>query len=138
MGIVRREVRAKELAIELAQGGGTTRRELFAEESMRPLLGDAEVRQLAELAVRIESHYGAPQDTEWAFDPDGKGWMLQSRPVTALGGATHQAASEAATEGAAALELVPGLGAALGSGSGPVRVITSLADASRLNDGDVW
>ena len=116
MGIVRREVRAKELAIELAEGGGTTRRQLSAEESMRPVLADEEVRQLAELAVRIEHHYGAPQDTEWAFDGDGKVWMLQSRPVTASSGAAHEAASEPATDGLAPVALVRGLGAAPGSG----------------------
>ena len=132
MAIVRREVRAK----ELAQGGGTARRQLSAEESMRPVLRDAEVRQLAELAVRIERHYGAPQDTEWTFDADGKVWMLQSRPITRPDGAAREAASEPATDGAA-LALVRGLGAAPGSGSGPARVITSLADASRLRDGDV-
>ena len=32
------------------------------------MLSDDEVRALAELGVRIERHYGAPQDTEWAFD----------------------------------------------------------------------
>ena len=32
--------------------------------------------------MRIEAHYGSPQDTEWAFDADGEVWMLQSRPVT--------------------------------------------------------
>jgi len=137
MATVRREVRAKDLAIELAEGGGTTRRQLSAEESMRATLGDEEVRQLAELAVRIERHYGAPQDTEWAFDADGKVWMLQSRPVTASSGTAHEATSEPATDGSAPVALVRGLGASPGSGSGPVRVITSLADASRLNDGDV-
>ena len=30
-----------------------------------------------------------PQDTEWAFDPDGVLWMLQSRPITTL----HDAAA---------------------------------------------
>ena len=38
--------------------------------------------QLAELGRRIEEHYGSPQDTEWAFDADGRAYILQSRPVT--------------------------------------------------------
>ncbi len=137
MAIVTREVRAKEVTIELAEGGGTTMRQLSAQESMRPVLSDAEVRQLADLAVRIERHYGAPQDTEWAFDADGNVWMLQSRPVTSPGGTAHEAAPEPFTDGAGAVALVRGLGAAPGSGSGPVRVIASLADAARLRDGDV-
>ena len=49
------------------------------------MLSKEEVRKVAELGVRIEAHYGSPQDTEWAIDPDGEIWMLQSRPVTASG-----------------------------------------------------
>jgi pyruvate,water dikinase len=134
MAIVRREVRAKETAIEPVEEGGTIRRALSPEESVRPVLDDAEVRQLAELAARIERHYGAPQDTEWAFDADGRVWMLQSRPVTSPGGSAH--APGPSMDGAGAT-LLRGLGAAPGRGSGPVRVITSLADAGRLRNGDV-
>ena len=43
------------------------------EESARAVLGDEEVGRLAELAIRIERHYGAPQDTEWAFDAGRRG-----------------------------------------------------------------
>ncbi len=137
MAILRREVRAKELTIEPAPGGGTTVRQLSGAEAVRAVLADADVEQLAGLAVRIERHYGAPQDTEWAFDADGQVWMLQSRPVTSAGGDGAAAAGESSGNGATATPLVRGLGAAPGSGSGPVRVITALADASRLVDGDV-
>ena len=36
------------------------------------MLTDDEVRELADLGRRIEEHYGSAQDTEWAFDADGK------------------------------------------------------------------
>ena len=39
---------------------------------------------LVEMAKRIEGHFGAPQDVEWAFDHDGELFVLQSRPVTGL------------------------------------------------------
>lgn len=45
---------------------------------------DAQIRALAELGGRVEEHYGAPQDTEWAIDADGTLWLTQSRPVTTL------------------------------------------------------
>jgi pyruvate,water dikinase len=44
-------------------------------------------RQLAELEEvggRLQEHFGAPQDVEWAFDRDGVLWLLQSRPITTL------------------------------------------------------
>jgi pyruvate,water dikinase len=122
--ILTRELKRKELAIEPRAEGGTTTRELTAEEAMRPVLLDAEVLELAELGVTIERHYAAPQDTEWAYDADGQVWMLQSRPVTT--GGAHEGEP-----------LVHGLGAAPGSASGPVRRVATLKDAGQLGAGDV-
>ena len=95
------------------------------------MLSDEEARRIAELGVRIEDHYGSPQDTEWAIDDSGEIWMLQSRPVTSAGGEDRVGAREAGRE------LVRGLGAAPGFASGKVRVIRSHEDADRLLDGDV-
>ena len=80
-----REIHPKTAAIESREEGGTAVREVGGGEAMRPTLTDDEARSLAELGIRVERHYGAPQDTEWAIDRDGKTWMLQSRPVTAVG-----------------------------------------------------
>ena len=87
LAIRRREVHHKDLVIEYAPDGGTCQRALSEEEALRPVLSDEEVVAVAELGRRIEEHYGFPQDTEWAFDPDGALWMLQSRPITTLHGA---------------------------------------------------
>ena len=130
--IERREVRRKELAIEALAGGGTATRELGEHEAEQPVLSDEEVGQVAELGVRIEAHYGAPQDTEWAIDKSGAIWMLQSRPVTASGG--KSLAKPQAEPGAA---LVRGLGAAPGTASGPARIVASLKHADSLADGEV-
>lgn len=48
-----------------------------------PLTVD-ELHQLAALARRAERVFGGPQDVEWAFGADGRLWLLQSRPVTAV------------------------------------------------------
>jgi rifampicin phosphotransferase len=46
------------------------------------------IRELSEIGVSIECHYGTPQDIEWAWVQDnsktGKFYVLQSRPMTAL------------------------------------------------------
>lgn len=47
-------------------------------------LTDLRLKELAEIGVRIENHYGFPQDIEWAQDDSGKIWILQSRPITTL------------------------------------------------------
>ncbi|MGA2165502.1 MAG: phosphoenolpyruvate synthase, partial [Solirubrobacteraceae bacterium] len=142
LAIRRREVHHKDLLIEYAPGGGTAQRALSEEEALRPVLSDEEVVAVAELGRRIEEHYGAPQDTEWAFDPDGALWMLQSRPITTL---HDEAPSSGAVEAnGKAVErvqtqavLLHGLGGAPGSAAGAARVLGSLADAARLGEGDV-
>jgi len=133
LAIDKREVRRKELEIVSLPGGGTETVELDETAGNRPVLSDEEVRAVADLGVRIERHYGSPQDTEWAFDDEGAVWMLQSRPVTTAGG---EAMSAAAT-GERGAELVHGLGAAPGEASGAVRVVSALDQAGDLQEGEV-
>ncbi len=132
LALIAHEVGRKELVIEGRPEGGTVTRAVAGEEALRRVLTDAEVHTLAELAVRIEGHYGTPQDTEWAFDPTGHVWMLQSRPVTTGGDAAPAAAASASSE-----PLVRGLGAAPGSASGVVRLVADHADAAAFAAGDV-
>ena len=127
LAITTRSVRPKELVIEPAPAGGTVTRELSLRESMRPVLADEEVVRLAKLGLAIEEHYGAPQDTEWSFDPDGNAWMLQSRPITTMAAADHPPEEV----------LVRGLGAAPGSASGSVRVLADPHDTAALRAGEV-
>ncbi|MGH9202074.1 MAG: PEP/pyruvate-binding domain-containing protein [Vicinamibacterales bacterium] len=51
------------------------------ERRARPKLNEAEIQSLATLGRRIEEHYGAPQDIEWA-ECSGVFYVVQSRPVT--------------------------------------------------------
>jgi len=37
--------------------------------------------ELAQIAMKIEDHFGKPQDIEWAIDKKGKCWIIQSRPL---------------------------------------------------------
>jgi len=129
--ISRREVRRKELAIDPVSGGGTVTRELAGEEAERPVLDDREVREVAGLGMRMEEHYKAPQDTEWAVDEAGSIWVLQARPVTVTGlGGAAPAAAEAPV-------LLRGLGAAPGMAHGRARVVDSIAAAQELRDGEI-
>lgn len=49
----------------------------------RPCLADAQVRQLAELALRLEADMGWPVDIECAFAGEQL-YLLQCRPITAI------------------------------------------------------
>lgn len=143
MAVITRSVKPKELVIEPAADGGTVTRKLTQAEGRRTVLTDDEVLRLAELGVAIEREFRSPQDTEWAFDADENAWMLQSRPITAVGAAT-KGPDPAATsggaqppDGGAGTVLVRGLGAAPGSAGGAARLLHTLADTDELGVGDV-
>ena len=128
--ILARDIHPKTAVIEPHPEGGTMVHELSPEQASQPTLSDQEARALAMLGLAVETHYGSPQDTEWAIDGDHKIWMLQSRPVTALVGAPE-------LEEHGAQPLLRGLGAGPGVASGPVRILDSLAEAGKLVDGAI-
>jgi pyruvate, water dikinase len=132
LAVTAREVRRKELAIDAATGGGTSRRALGDDEATRPVLSDDEVREVADLGRRVERHYRTPQDTEWAYDASGRLWILQARPVTATG---HGPAGPPKTVADGEI-LARGLGAAPGLAGGAARVVKD-REGARLADGEV-
>ncbi|WP_084957813.1 PEP/pyruvate-binding domain-containing protein [Thermoactinospora rubra] len=79
--ILERRAGDKRLAVRPAAGGGT--REVTGGTDGL-CLTDEQARELARLGARVEDHYGAPQDTEWAIDAAGRVWLVQARPITTL------------------------------------------------------
>jgi len=47
----------------------------------QPAVSDVAVRELAGFGLRLEEHFKAPQDIEWAQDQGGRLVFLQSRPL---------------------------------------------------------
>jgi pyruvate, water dikinase len=137
MTILTRSVAPKELVIEPHPQGGTRTRRLSPQESAQPVLSDSEVLELARLGLAIERHYGAPQDTEWSFDPDGHPWMLQSRPITTLPDLATSPAAPAEQAAGEERVLLRGLGAAPGGASGPVTLMRDPHDTASFKEGDV-
>jgi len=70
--------------VATASAGGVEYVELKGDEGRRPSLTDDQVMRLASMGLKIEVALGAPQDVEWATDPEGDVVILQSRPITAL------------------------------------------------------
>ena len=115
--------------------GGTVRREELADaDADARVLSDAEVLAVANLGLQVEEHYGEPQDTEWAYSGE-RLWMLQSRPVTTLGGGPDSATPIGGAP--AGTVLLRGLPAAPGRVTGRVRILQSPADGDRLQAGEI-
>jgi rifampicin phosphotransferase len=81
--ILERRLGDKRVEVRPLPGGGTEHVEKPAAQD-RACLDDGQVRALAALGDRVEKHYGAPQDTEWAIDASGTLWLTQARPITTL------------------------------------------------------
>jgi phosphoenolpyruvate synthase/pyruvate phosphate dikinase len=65
-------------------GTGTARIDVDEERRRARCLDDDALKELVDLAKRVEQHFGSPQDIEWAITGDGELYVLQSRPVTGL------------------------------------------------------
>jgi pyruvate,water dikinase len=83
--VVRETIADKQIEYVPASGGHGTQRVAVDDDRRRQrCLTEAAISTLVELARRVEGHFGAPQDVEWAIDGDGELFVVQSRPVTGL------------------------------------------------------
>jgi pyruvate, water dikinase len=127
--------------IGAAPGGGDRALPLAPSQS-GAVLSQEEAETIAALALRVQAHYGRPQDLEWVIS-DGQLFLVQTRPITTLSdadtGPTSSAPEDAehpATESATA-PVLRGLAASPGRATGRVRVLHSPAEGSRLLNGEV-
>jgi pyruvate,water dikinase len=58
--------------------------EARCDSSTEGAIGAEEARAIAELARRVEDHFGQPQDIEWALADGGQLHLLQARPISSL------------------------------------------------------
>ena len=95
-------------------------------------LKSSELLELWSLARKLEAHYNHPQDFEWAVEDDGILYLLQTRPVTVLGG--KPGADEVTSETEAELK---GLGASPGIGVGKARLVLNPNELAKIQKGEI-
>lgn len=71
----------KSSAFTILPQGGIVSRPVPEEDRDRPCLSDDQVRTLVEYGLRLEAHYGMPQDVEWTLDLQDRLFILQARPL---------------------------------------------------------
>jgi len=81
--IVERHLGDKQVVIQPTRDGGTDRVERVAQREAA-CISDAHIYTLATIGVRVEAHFGLPQDIEWAIDRAGDIFLVQARPITTL------------------------------------------------------
>ncbi len=107
------------------------------EQRNRYSLSDADVTELANYALIIEEHYGRAMDIEWGKDGgDGKLYILQARPETVKSQQEGKAEQRYKLKGTGTV-LAEGRAIGQKIGTGPVRIVHSLADMDIVQPGDV-
>lgn len=102
-----------------------------------PVLTEEQFGELVAAAVRLEDHFGTPQDIEWSIDRAGQVVILQSRPLARpvqIETANDNGVTDAPDQSAL---LCGGLTASRGVASGPVFKVASNVDLLEFPRGAV-
>ena len=107
------------------------------EQRNRYSLTDTEVEQLAAYALVIEKHYGRAMDIEWGKDgQDGQIYILQARPETVKSQQKGKAELRYKLKGRGNV-LAEGRAIGQKVGTGPVRLVHSIAEMDKVQAGDI-
>lgn len=118
------------------------------EEVMVPLdeqneqkLTDAQIKELAECAKKIEAHYGCYMDMEWGVDErDNKVYILQARPETVWSRRNKENGGAPKEEKKVTTDrkvIVKGLPASPGNAAGRVHVILDPSRIDEFKEGEI-
>ena len=119
----------KKIALFRNSSGKTEIVNLTKERSESQVLTDYEIKRLASYALQLEEHYRKAQDIEFAID-SGKIFIVQTRPITTL----EKRKEKTEISGK---EILQGIPASPGIGSGGVKIVYRLEDLNKIKRGDV-
>ena len=142
--VIRRNLGSKLIQMEFASadekkasGKLVKTTDVPTEQRNRYSLSDADVEQLAHYALVIEQHYGRPMDIEWGKDgTDGLLYILQARPETVKSQQGDKAELRYTLKGRGPV-LAEGRAIGQKIGTGPVRLVHSIAEMDQVQPGDV-
>ena len=138
--IVSKTVNPQEVMMVRKHGGDVEEVKVPEEEGKKQKLTDAQIKELAGYALKIEKHYGCSMDMEWGIDErDGKIWILQARPETVWSRQKNKAAKPA-DKGAVTTDrkvVVKGAPASPGQVAGKAHVILDPSMIDEYKEGEI-
>ncbi|MDK2954988.1 MAG: pyruvate, water dikinase [Desulfovibrionales bacterium] len=120
---------SKKTKLVLARGEGLAYEHSPGDVAGAPCLKPEQALEVARAALALERHFGAPQDVEWAFDREGRLFILQNRPLRMPETPMDYAELEVAQSD---ILLSDGVTASAGVGVGRPYIVRKQADALRL------
>jgi len=139
-GILSRNLGSKLIKMVYAEDNSSspvTTTEVELEDRLRFSLNDSQIEELAQYAMKIESHYGRAMDIEWALDGmDGKIYIVQARPETVKSRQSSQNIERYKLLETSNI-LVEGRAIGQKIGTGKTKIINDLSEMDSINKGDV-
>lgn len=132
--ITKKEINPKTHRMVLLKDGGTGLEEIPEADREAPVLSDGPVRTIAEYSLKLEEHFGSPQDVEWCVDSSDRLFILQSRPLGLSQSREQEQPQEKAYPGHPVL-LNKGKSASRGTVSGRVIQAAELRTGADLKGG---
>jgi len=127
--LIEKRIGNKKIAMTRNSSGENKIVNLTEEKSKSQVLNEQELTKLAKYSIKLEEHYKKPQDIEFAIDSDDI-YIVQTRPITTL--SLKQKKQEISGK-----EILKGVAASPGIGSGVVRIVRTLSDLEKIRKGDV-
>lgn len=139
--VIRRNLGSKQQKMVYGEAGSTTKSTKIVPvekaERNQFALTNEELHELAKQALIIEKHYGHAMDIEWAKDGDsGKLFIVQARPETVKSRENHNVMERYILKEKGNV-LCEGRSIGQRIGAGKVRVVHSIHEMDKVQDGDV-
>ncbi len=133
-----RDIKEKDVKFTASPYEGVHRIDLTQDTARsRPSINEAQAVSLAQLAIRIENHYGVPQDIEWAIDHKGDIYILQCRPLQQVESIPFEAPERFTPEREETLILRGGTTASPGAAGGQVYTVDTGLDILAFPEGAI-
>ncbi|MBW1751347.1 MAG: pyruvate, water dikinase, partial [Deltaproteobacteria bacterium] len=101
------------------------------------ILTKKQAKDITEIALILENHFGSPQDIEWSIDKQGRIIILQSRPMVAFVAARDHDKSSVSPESEVSCLLRGTVTASSGVACGPVFTVRSSLDMLQFPKGAI-
>ena len=133
MVVTKRRISAQKWKYVRGADGGCLKEDVAGSEEKKQKIEDRRILEIAEIGRQVEIHYQRPMDMEWCIE-GGKVYLVQARPITAVG---NSGGGNGSSEASGEDILLTGLGASPGFATGTVRIYDETMSLDVVKDGDV-
>jgi pyruvate, water dikinase len=135
--LIKKEIREKTKKFVCDPEEGICLENMIESDKKTPAITDEQARVLAEMALRLETHFGSPQDIEWAVQADGSIQILQTRPLLILDKKPPEMGNLSSPRIESPVILEGGITASPGAACGPAFLVETTVDMLRFPVGAV-